>query len=240
MNVVTHKIGLNPELDQIDYSSLESWEVARDGDDSFAIGVVYVDSDSEYKLLFSQINLEDISFNYLLIHTDGKIIAYKYKNEFMQYSYGNKFFKIASLEKVGYQKSITNFLAEKFSIYQFRVFLCHASEDKNDVILPLTRALKSADIDYWVDSAAIKLGDSITEKVNEGLRTSNYCILVLSKSFVGKPWPERELNSILNMRIAAEKEIIPVLVGTAEEQIKIRNNYPLLNDLYHRKELTEI
>lgn len=238
MNIVISKIDPNLELDQTDYTSLVTRESASDyGDESFAVGVVHVNSNSEYECLLRDLpsELENLLFNYLLIHLNGKILAYKYKKEFMQYSHGKNFFEITSLEKAGYQESIKKFLAEKFSIYQSRVFLCHASEDKEDVVLPLASALNSAlHIDYWMDSVAIKLGDSITEKVNEGLRTSEYFVLVLSKSFIGKSWPEKELNSILSMNIASgEKRIIPVLVGTAEERRKIRDNYPLLHDVYH-------
>lgn len=149
-------------------------------------------------------------------------------------SYGKNFFESTTLDKNEYQKAIRKFLAEKLSIYQSRVFLCHASEDKDTIVISLANALNSAQIDYWLDSAAIKLGDSLTEKVNEGLRTSEYFVLVLSKFFINKPWPERELNSILSINISNKKKpIIPILAGTNEEQQLIRNNYPLLHDIYY-------
>ncbi len=75
------------------------------------------------------------------------------------------------------------------------IFICHASEDKSDVVEPLVISLEKAGITYWYDEAEIKWGDSITEKVNEGLKISRYVIVVLSESFIQKNWPQRELNS---------------------------------------------
>lgn len=52
------------------------------------------------------------------------------------------------------------------------IFLCHASEDKLKVVKPLVAALNEAGISYWYDEAEIKWGDSVIQKVNEGLMIS--------------------------------------------------------------------
>jgi hypothetical protein len=36
------------------------------------------------------------------------------------------------------------------------VFICHASEDKSDIIKPLIAAFKREGISYWYDEAEIK------------------------------------------------------------------------------------
>ena len=70
--------------------------------------------------------------------------------------------------------------------YQKDVFLCHASEDKKTVIRALTKAFDGAGITYWVDEAEIVWGESISNKVNEGLRISRYVIVILTESFLKK------------------------------------------------------
>ena len=111
------------------------------------------------------------------------------------------------------------------------VFLCHASEDKRLVVSPLVTAFDQADITYWYDKAEIKWGDSITEKVNEGLQISQYVIVILSKSFVSKNWPQRELNAALNLEASSgEVRVLPLIVGNQQEQDDILAAYPLLND----------
>ncbi len=108
------------------------------------------------------------------------------------------------------------------------VFICHAGEDKAAVVEPLIGALDAARISYWHDRAEIRWGDSLTGKVNEGLRVSRYVIVVLSPAFMGKHWPERELNAALNMEAATgEVKVLPLLVGEVNAMLK---QFPLLND----------
>jgi len=54
------------------------------------------------------------------------------------------------------------------------IFICHASEDKQAIVRPLVAAFKAQKISCWVDEAEIRWGDSITQKVNEGLAQSRY------------------------------------------------------------------
>lgn len=111
------------------------------------------------------------------------------------------------------------------------VFLCHASEDKDSVIRPIVAALNEAGITYWLDEIEVLWGDSLTSKVNEGLRLSRFGVVVLSISFLKKHWPQRELNAVLNLEATTgETKVLPMLIGTAEEQAVILKAFPLLND----------
>ncbi len=111
------------------------------------------------------------------------------------------------------------------------VFICHASEDKSDIIKPLVAAFKRESISYWYDKAEIKWGDSIIEKVNDGFRISRYVIVVISKSFLSKNWPKRELNSALNIEASTGKvRVLPLVVGADKVRKEIFQKYPLLND----------
>ncbi|RLA98671.1 MAG: hypothetical protein DRG59_08660 [Deltaproteobacteria bacterium] len=114
------------------------------------------------------------------------------------------------------------------------VFICHANEDKADVVRPLVLAFEEADISSWCDEAEIIWGDSITQKVNEGLRISRYVIVVLSDSFLEKNWPQRELNSALHLEASTgEVRVLPLLAGTRKTKKHILNAYPILNDKFY-------
>src|SRR5262245_27902206 len=99
------------------------------------------------------------------------------------------------------------------------VFLCHAREDKVEVVRPLATAFEMVGISYWLDEAEIRWGDSITQKVNQGLSISDYVIVVLSTSFLGKKWPQRELYAALNIEASSgEVKALPLLVGSDAEK----------------------
>lgn len=94
---------------------------------------------------------------------------------------------------------------------QFDVFICHASEDKNDFVRPFAELLKQQHIDVWYDEFSLNIGDSLTQKIDEGLSKSRFGIVVLSPNFFNKPWAKRELNG-LTLREMIEKRnlILPI------------------------------
>jgi len=111
------------------------------------------------------------------------------------------------------------------------IFICHAGEDKDNIVRPLVEAFTQAGVSCWYDEAEIQWGDSITKKVNEGLATSKYVVVVFSSAFVNKNWPQRELNAVLNQESSTgEVKVLPLLVGSDEEKTQILRHFPLLND----------
>jgi hypothetical protein len=111
------------------------------------------------------------------------------------------------------------------------VFICHASEDKENVAGPLVGACEQAGISCWYDEAEIKWGDSITARVNDGLSRSRYVVVVFSSAFARKNWPQRELNAVLNQEASTgEVKVLPLLVGSNADQQEILAQFPLLND----------
>lgn len=67
-------------------------------------------------------------------------------------------------------------------VEHFDVFLSHASEDKDTIGRPLCQALTAAGVSVWFDEAVLKLGDSLRQKIDEGLARCKYGIVVLSPS----------------------------------------------------------
>lgn len=107
------------------------------------------------------------------------------------------------------------------------VFLCHTSKDKQPYVYPFIAELKKAGISYWIDEAEIKWGDTITKKVDEGLRISKFVLVFLTENFVGKPWPEAELASALNKENSrGEKVVLPIIIGNKDV---IFDRYQLLS-----------
>jgi TIR domain len=91
------------------------------------------------------------------------------------------------------------------------VFISHASEDKPDVVLPLAQALTRAGLTVWLDRHELKIGDSLHQKIDEGLANSSFGIVVVSPSFLAKRWPKLELDGLLTAEgVAGRKLILPV------------------------------
>jgi len=90
------------------------------------------------------------------------------------------------------------------------VFISHASEDKESVARPLAALLQSAGVRVWLDVNTLTLGDSLSQKIDDGLANSRYGVIILSKNFFSKAWPPRELSGLVQRELHGRKIILPV------------------------------
>jgi hypothetical protein len=90
----------------------------------------------------------------------------------------------------------------------YDVFICHASEDKDDFVRPLSELLAQQHIEVWYDEFSLSIGDSLSQKIDEGLAKSKFGIVVLSPSFFKKPWAKRELKGLTAREIFEKQDII--------------------------------
>jgi hypothetical protein len=67
---------------------------------------------------------------------------------------------------------------------EFDFFISHASPDKETIAHPLGTALESRGAKVWIDAAQIRLGDSLRQTIDDGLKRSRYGIVILSHSFL--------------------------------------------------------
>lgn len=111
----------------------------------------------------------------------------------------------------------------------YDVFICHASEDKDTIAIPIYDALMGLNISAFIDHVEIKWGDSLIEKINSALAKSKYVIAILSASSVNKDWPKKELNSVLAREISEGKVKLLTLVKKEDEEI-VASALPLLQD----------
>lgn len=60
------------------------------------------------------------------------------------------------------------------------VFICYASEDRENVVRPLADMLRREGVSVWLDEFEIELGQSIVGKIERGLANSQAGIVVIS------------------------------------------------------------
>lgn len=83
-----------------------------------------------------------------------------------------------------------------------RVFLSHSSKDK-DIVDKIFDEFQKSEICAWYDKYEIEPGDSITEKINEGLSESDIGIICISNNFLNgsNGWTKSELNFFVQRRM---------------------------------------
>lgn len=100
-----------------------------------------------------------------------------------------------------------------------RLFISHASEDKQPFVRNLAEALKSEDIDVWYDEYEIKPGMSIRESVDIGLASCDAGLIILSQNFFKKKWTIWELNGFIQKMLNGSAMLIPVLYNIKHENL---------------------
>ncbi len=94
-----------------------------------------------------------------------------------------------------------------------RVFISHASEDKERFVLAFATRLRAAGIDAWLDRWEMQPGDSLVRKLfDDGLQQANAVIVVLSRYSVDKPWVREELDAAFVKRVQDGAKLIPVVL----------------------------
>lgn len=99
------------------------------------------------------------------------------------------------------------------------LFIAHASEDKDEVARPLYDRLTRHGLKVWLDENQLHLGDSLRRKIDEGLAKSRYGLVILSKHFFAKKWPQDELDGLFALEATRGKTILPVWHGVDEKYI---------------------
>lgn len=109
------------------------------------------------------------------------------------------------------------------------VFVCHATEDKA-IVRPLAEALQRSGLSVWYDDFTLKLGESLREALDRGLRNSSFGVVVLSPAFFSKQWPQWELNALVTRQLSDRRNIIiPIWHNITGDEVRAQS--PSLADL---------
>jgi hypothetical protein len=94
--------------------------------------------------------------------------------------------------------------------FEWDLFIAHASEDKEGFVRPLARRLEELGANVWYDEFQLKPGDSLIATIDRGLANSAFGLLVVSKPFLVKPWPDYERRGLTTRELAGSSVVIPV------------------------------
>ena len=109
-----------------------------------------------------------------------------------------------------------------------KVFICHASEDKERFVNNFALKLRKQGIDAWLDKWELLLGDNLVERIfDEGIKNAQAGILIISKFSINKPFFRRELNTLIVKQIYEKIKIIPVILDNCDPPEALKSDYHL-------------
>lgn len=73
----------------------------------------------------------------------------------------------------------------------------------------------------WYDDFTLKVGDSLRESIEQGIRDCQKCILILTPNFLGNDrWTKREYDGVFTRELVEEQKVIlPVWHGVTRDDV---------------------
>ena len=100
-------------------------------------------------------------------------------------------------------------------------FISHDYRDKQEIAMPLALKLSELGIPVWFDEFSLKLGDSLRESIEKGIKETDFCILILTKNFLtNKGWTKTEFNSVFAKEIVQENKVmLPIWHNVSKKEV---------------------
>ncbi|HEY6096296.1 MAG TPA: toll/interleukin-1 receptor domain-containing protein [Gallionellaceae bacterium] len=99
-------------------------------------------------------------------------------------------------------------------------FISHDSRDKDTLVRELARNM-SVRCTVWYDEYSLKVGDSLRESIERGLKEAKKCIIILSPNFISNGgWTKAEFDSIYSREIHEKRNVIlPVWHNVSKNEV---------------------
>ncbi|MGY3975514.1 toll/interleukin-1 receptor domain-containing protein [Aeromonas mytilicola] len=96
------------------------------------------------------------------------------------------------------------------------VFLSHNSKDK-PWVRALAERLMADDVVVWLDEAEINIGDSLIDKIAEGIKEMKFVAAIISKNSVESSWVQKEISIAMSKEVAGRKvTVLPLVIDDCE------------------------
>lgn len=146
--------------------------------------------------------------------------------------------EISALNAIATEKKLyltvrsKDYLKQRMDTQQPLAFISHDSKDKDHIARPIANGLNSRLCFVWYDEFSLKIGDSLRESIERGIKEAKKCVLILTPNFLSNPgWTKKEFNSIFTRElIFDEKVVLPIWSNVSKEDVY--NYSPSLADTY--------
>jgi hypothetical protein len=101
------------------------------------------------------------------------------------------------------------------------IFISFSGTAREEYAIKFLNFLNKYGLHCWYDQHELLLGDFLEENItNNGIKTAEYCILIINKSYLSRSWPCEEAIMLYD-RLKDKKEyvIFPILLDISKEDI---------------------
>ena len=96
------------------------------------------------------------------------------------------------------------------------IFVSYSHRDKW-FAKKITEQLSKYGIEFWIDEAELELGDSLFEKIGEGLNSVDFLGVVLSSNSVESEWVKKEISYMMSKELKDGRvKVLPLLIDDCD------------------------
>jgi hypothetical protein len=111
--------------------------------------------------------------------------------------------------------------AHRSSLEKPLAFISYDSRNRDGIARPLAQELAELRVPVWFDEFSLKVGDSLRDKIETGLKECRHCILILTPEFLSNDgWTKREFDSVFTRELLEKKKVVlPIWAGVSQRDI---------------------
>jgi len=122
------------------------------------------------------------------------------------------------------------------------VFISYCSQDRG-FAKKLSSDLRLFGVRVWIDEGEIKVGDSLIEKIRQGIDQVEYLAVVLTPASANSEWVKKEVDIAMNQEIEGRKvKVLPLLLEPCEMPgfLKGKKYADFMTDDLYQQTLSEL
>jgi len=101
------------------------------------------------------------------------------------------------------------YAAKRSALEKPLAFISHDSRDKESLVRELAREMSTLMCPVWYDEYSLKVGDSLRASIEQGLKETTKCVVVLSPNFLSNDgWGRAEFDSIFTREILEKNNVM--------------------------------
>lgn len=102
-----------------------------------------------------------------------------------------------------------------------QAFISHDSRDKLEIAEPLAVHLTKLMCPLWYDEFSLKVGDSLRDSIENGLKECHKCVFIITQNFLSNGgWSKREYDSVFTREIMEKRNvIIPIWYNVTPQDV---------------------
>lgn len=115
----------------------------------------------------------------------------------------------------------TKYLNTKMELEKAKAFISHDSKDKELIAKRIAKGLASRLCPVWYDEYSLKIGDSLRESIEKGIKEACKCIVIITPNFLNNlGWSKTEFSSIFTRELVNnERVILPIWYGVTAKEV---------------------